>query len=128
LRVLLDTHAFLWAAIDKHRLGKEARRILTDLENEVFVSAATAWEITTKFRLGKLPQARPFAFSLRDSVRRLGFSELSVTVDHAARAGLLDGDHKDPFDRLLIAQSLAEGLPLVSNEEIFDKFHIHRIW
>ncbi|HEY0794672.1 MAG TPA: hypothetical protein VGD64_02715 [Acidisarcina sp.] len=61
-------------------------------------------------------------------MRQQNFSELSVTIDHASRAGLLTGDHKDPFDRLLIAQSLAEGLPLISNEKLFDKFHIHRIW
>ena len=69
-----------------------------------------------------------FVFTLGESLRRLGFSELPVSIEHEARAGLLVGGHTDPFDRLLIAQSLAEGLPLVSNQRLFDRFHVHRIW
>lgn len=128
LKVLLDTHTFLWWTLDSNRLSKAARTTITNFQNEVFISAASAWEITTKFRLGKLPEAKLLVGSFGDSVKELNFSELSISIDHAARAGLLVGDHKDPFDRLLIAQSLAEGLPLVSNEKMFDKFHIHRIW
>ena len=128
MRVLLDTHTLIWWALDLNKLSKAARRTITDFDNEIFVSAATAWEITTKFRLGKLPEAEPLVRSIADSVRKLNFVELSVSVDHAARAGLMAGSHKDPFDRLLIAQSLEEDLPLVSNETAFDLYHIDRIW
>jgi len=128
LRVLLDTHTLIWWVLDSNKLSKAARQTITDFENEVFVSAASAWEISTKFRLGKLPEAEPLVVSFKDSVRKLNFSELPVSIEHGARAGLLIGDHKDPFDRLLMAQSLSEGFPLVSNEEIFDSYHIHRIW
>lgn len=128
MKVILDSHAFLWAAVDKERLSPKVRRLLTSYDNEVFVSAATAWEIATKFRLGKLPQAFSFVHSFRDGVQRLRFSELHVSVEHSVRAGLLQIDHKDPFDRLLIAQSQAENMPLVSNEKLFDRFLIHRIW
>jgi len=92
------------------------------------VSAASAWEVTTRVRLGKLPGAERFAEDFSVNVERLGFRPLAITVDHGQRAGLLPGPHKDPFDRLLTAQSLAENMPLVSNETIFDEYKIRRIW
>jgi PIN domain nuclease of toxin-antitoxin system len=95
---------------------------------EVLVSAASAWEVATKFRIGKLPHAEPFVHAFSESVRKVGFHELAITVDHAQRAGLLQGEHKDPFDRLLIAQAQAENLVLVSNEKLFDRWRIHRLW
>jgi PIN domain nuclease of toxin-antitoxin system len=128
LRVLLDTHTLIWWVLDSNKLSKAARQTITDFGNEVFVSAASAWDISTKFRLGKLPEAEPLVGSFTDSVRILNFSELPVSIEHGARAGLPIGDHKDPFDRILMAQSLSEGFPPVSNEQIFDSYHIHRIW
>lgn len=101
---------------------------MEDYGNDIYVSAASAWEIATKFRIGKLPQAEPFVYTLEESLRKLRFKELAVTVGHAQRAGLLTGEHKDPFDRLLIAQSQAENLLLVSNEKLFDSFGVQRLW
>lgn len=114
--------------LDAKELSSKARRTIADYGNQVFVSSATAWEITTKFRIGRLPQAEAFVHSLRGNLARLGFSELPISVDHAQRAGMLSGGHKDPFDRMLIAQAQAEGLVLVTNENLFDAYHVHRIW
>ncbi len=128
MKLLLDTHALLWWVLDSKDLSRKARRALTDVNNDVFVSAATAWEVATKFRLGKLPKADPFIHSFSDTLQRLGFLELPISVEHAERAGLLRIDHKDPFDRMLITQAQAEGLVLVSNEDLFDSYHVQRLW
>lgn len=128
MQLLLDTHALLWWSLDSKNLSRKARKAIGDYDNEVFISAATAWEIAIKFRVGRLPEAESFVHSFRNNLRKLGFTELSISVDHAQRAGLLAGEHKDPFDRMLIAQSQAEGHVLVSNEELFDAYHIHRLW
>ncbi len=128
MQLLLDTHALLWWTLDSKELSRKARQAIGDFDNEVFVSAAAAWEIAIKFRAGRLPEAGPFVHSLSANLRKMGFSELPIQVEHAQRAGLLPGTHKDPFDRMLIAQAQAEGLLLVSNEKLFDAFHIHRLW
>ena len=127
-RCLLDTHAFLsWLAGDR-RLSKAARTAIADEQNTVFVSAASAWEIATKFRLGKLPGAHVIVSDIAGAVASQAFSPLPITVTHAQRAGGLRNEHRDPFDRMLIAQSLAEGLVLVSNEKLFDGFGVTRLW
>jgi PIN domain nuclease of toxin-antitoxin system len=126
--VLADTHALLWWAIGDSRLSRRAKTVLSGLETEVLVSAASAWEVCTKVRLGKLPGAEMFALDFAARVRRMGFHELPVNVEHGQRAGLLPGDHRDPFDRVLIAQSLAENLPVVSNEKLFENYGVQRIW
>lgn len=105
-----------------------ARSAIEALDNEVLVSAASAWELTTKIRIGKLPVAVKFAIEFREKVRGLGFHELAVTVEHGQRAGLMHGVHKDPFDRMLIAQALTENLEIVSNEQIFDQYNVRRVW
>jgi PIN domain nuclease of toxin-antitoxin system len=128
MKLLLDTHALLWWALDSVELSQNARRVLSDVNNDVFVSAASAWEVATKFRIGKLPQAEPLVHSFSGTLERLGFLELPISIDHAERAGLMRIEHKDPFDRMLIAQSQAESLVLVSNEELFDTFSVHRLW
>lgn len=128
MRLLLDTHALLWAVTGDRRLSPNARAALADVSTEVFISAATVWEIATKYRLGRLPGAAPFVQHLDATLRKLGFHGLPIGMDHAHKAGLLDGEHKDPFDRMLIAQTLAEDLTLVSNEKLFDAFGVHRLW
>lgn len=128
MKLLLDTHALLWWTLDSEELGRKARRALSDVNNDVYVSAATAWEVATKFRIGKLPDADQLVHSFSDTLQRLGFLELPISIEHAERAGLMRIEHKDPFDRMLIAQSQAEGLVLVSNEELFDTFNVHRLW
>ena len=128
MRVLLDTHALLWWVQDDPQLSRKARVMLASFDSEVYVSAASAWEIATKVRIGKLPGAEAFASEFTERLLRLSFRELPISVQHGQRAGLLPGTHKDPFDRMLIAQAQAENLPILSNERIFDEYHVRRIW
>ena len=129
VRLRLDTHALLvWFALEVRRMSMTARDAIESLENDVFVSAASAWELTTKVRIGKLPVAERFAVEFRERIRTLGFQELAVSVEHGQRAGLMAGVHKDPFDRMLIAQALSENLEMVIYEEVFDEYRVRRIW
>jgi len=128
MRVLVDTHALLWAVTGDRRLSKRAQSVLASFANEVFVCAASAWEITTKHRLGKLPSAEGLVADFARIVEQLGFRPLPISLEHAQRAGNLPGVHRDPFDRMLVAQAQSENLPLVSNERIFDIYGIKRIW
>jgi PIN domain nuclease of toxin-antitoxin system len=128
LRLLLDTHAVLWSFSGVKRLSDKARSALEDYGNDIYVSAASTWEIATKFRVGKLPQAGPLVYTLEESLGKLRFKQLAVSVAHAQRAGLLGGEHRDPFDRLLIAQALAENLLVVSNKKLFDSYGVQRFW
>ncbi len=109
-------------------MSPRAYGILADDANLVFVSAASAWEIVTKHRLGKLPEAESLAADFGGVIARGGFEPLSVTVTHGEYAGRMRVPHKDPFDRILIAQSIIENLALISNEARFDAFGIARIW
>ena len=128
MRLLLDTHAFLWWLDGDKRLPVRVRKILTDDRNEILVSAASAWEVATKFRLGKLPQAEVVAKQFSQCITDQGFTSLSISTRHAEQAGLLLGHHRDPFDRMLIAQSLFERVGLVSNEELFNQYGVERVW
>ena len=129
MRLLLDTHAFLWWVFANPKLSRRARTAIEDdVENEVFVSAASAWEIATKQRLGKLPDARAVADDIAGAIAAEGFSELAVSVRHAVRAGNIAGHHRDPFDRMLLAQAMLEDLALISNEQAFDAYGVKRLW
>ncbi len=128
MRILLDTHALLWWLDGDGRLSKRARAAIGDVRTTCLVSAASAWEITTKARLGKLPGALAVAADVSGCLRSQQFTPLDISVDHAQRAGSLPGAHRDPFDRMLIAQAHAENLPVVSNDEVFDGFGVVRIW
>ena len=128
MRLLVDTHTILWAGLAPARLGKRATAILANKSNEVYVSAASAWEIATKVRLGKLPGAEILERDFIDAVQEAGYTLLSVTAAHALRAGRLPGDHRDPFDRMIAAQALAEDIPVLSTDTKLDSFGITRIW
>jgi len=128
LRVLLDTHALLWWLSDDTALTRPARKTIADTRNSIIVSAASAWEIATKVRLGKLPTANDLAADFSGHLDRDGFQLLAISAEHGVRAGLLPGPHKDPFDRMLIAQAQAENMPIVSNEILFESYGIRRIW
>ncbi len=128
MRLLLDTHALLWWLEGSPRLSDAARRMIGDEQNTAFVSAASAWEIATKHRLGKLPEANAVAFDVRGCIASQGFEELAIDVDDAERAGRLPGPHRDPFDRVLIAQAQARDLPIVSKDSMFDRYGVQRIW
>ncbi len=127
MRVLLDTQAlFLW--FDNFpAVSREARRTIASGENEVVVSAASAWELAIKTKIGKL-NAQPLLDRLDEYLAEQGFTALPITLEHAVRAGLLVPHHKDPFDRMLVAQAQAENLPIVSNDRVFDRYALSRIW
>lgn len=128
MRLLLDTHALIWWMTNDSQLGPAARRAISDPATQVFVSAASAWEIATKYRLGKLPSMASVVHTLEVDVAKQGFDTLPIAFSHAQRAGLLAGEHRDPFDRMLIAQALTEGMPLATDETLFEQFGVARIW
>ena len=128
MRLLLDTHAFIWWFAGSSQLSRSVRRAIADEENDVLISAASAWEIATKHRLGKLPSAEVLALDISGAIASQDFAELPITVEDAARAGALPGPHRDPFDRMLIAQTLSRNLLLISIEPIFDRYGVRRLW
>ena len=128
MRVLLDTHAFLWWIADSEKLSAAALEVIVDDSNDIAVSAASAWEIATKFRIGKLPGCEAVALDVGSHIRRQGFEELAIGVADAERAGRLPGPHRDPFDRMLAAQALARQLPFISADPVFDGFDVIRLW
>jgi PIN domain nuclease of toxin-antitoxin system len=128
VRALLDTHVLLWWLLDLGSLSPAARACMADAGNEIFVSAVSAWEISIKYQQGKLPEAAVFMADLEGAISGEGFSALPITINNGERAGGLPLHHKDPFDRMLIAQALAESLTLVSNERLFDRYGVARLW
>ena len=128
MRFLLDTHALLWWLFDDPRLSPPAREILADPGNEILVSSASAWEISTKHRLGKLAVAGTLVQDMAGCVARAGFNELAVSIAHAQKAGGWPHLHRDPFDRMLAAQSVLEDLPLVTLDPAFGPFGVRVVW
>lgn len=125
--LLLDTHSFLWFATGDAALSPAALQAI-QTTRDVYVSAATAWEVRTKYRLGKLPRAAAVAHDLAEVVQRLEFTELGITFADGDLAGSLEGAHRDPFDRMLIAQALNHRLAFVSNESVFEDFGVTLLW
>jgi PIN domain nuclease of toxin-antitoxin system len=128
LRLLLDTHALLWALEGNPKLSRKASAAMADAANEILVSAASIMEITTKHRLGKLPQAALIAADWNHAMKELRATSLPLSIRHAAEAGGLPIPHRDPFDRMLIAQAQIEDAWLVSIEKLFDDFAVRRLW
>ncbi len=128
LRLLLDTHALIWWLAGDEHLSRRAQEAIADEDNVIAVSAASAMEIATKFRIGKLPGAALLAQDFEAIVAGQEFIELPISVTHARIAGEMNITHKDPFDRFLIAQAQAEGMTLISNEALFDNFAVNRLW
>jgi len=128
MRLLLDTHALLWWFTDDDRLSDTARRVIGDEANEVFVSAASAWEIATKERLGKLDGVPDAAARFAELVAADGFVHLPVSYLHALRAGGYELPNRDPFDRMLAAQSELESLVLVTRDPVFEAFGTRTVW
>ncbi len=127
-RLLLDTHAFLWWLAGDERLSVAAREAIGEEQDSVFVSAASIWEISTKHRLGKLPGVSAIVGDLAGAIHGQGFVGLPITIQHGQTAGALPGPHRDPFDRMLIAQAMLDDLVLVSNELAFDAYGVRRSW
>jgi len=128
LRLLLDTHAVLWWFLNDPALSRPATEAIGADDAEVWVSAVSALEIANKFRIGKLPRASGLAAEFEAEVAREEFGGLPITLQHASLAGRLAFPHKDPFDRLLIAQALTENMTLVSNDRVFDATGVSRLW
>ncbi len=128
MRILLDTHALLWWLENDPQLTAPATNAMSDPQSRPLVSIATAWECAIKVRSGKLPQAAPLVANFRRIIEAQGFSLLGISLDHALMAGALPRYHGDPFDRMLIAQTLIEGVLIVSNEKEFDAYGVRRIW
>ena len=123
MRLLLDTNVFLWWRADDRRLSEASRTAIAGAE-AVFVSAATAWEAAIKAALGRLV----YPDTIEAGVEASGFEKLGITLDHAERAGALPRHHADPFDRMLVAQALAEGLTLVTNDRTLRRYGVSILW
>lgn len=128
MRLLLDTHALLWWLLDAPQLPAAPRDAIRQADTDVLVSAASAWEIATKHRLGKLPEAAEAATDLPRLLVAARFRSLPVTVEHALAAGALPGPHRDPFDRMLIAQAHADGLRVVTVDPVFAAYGVDVLW
>jgi PIN domain nuclease of toxin-antitoxin system len=129
MRVLLDTHTLLWALAEPHRLSPRAERLIRDASTEVVVSAASAWEIATKHRLGRLPHASPIIARYTTHLAMLRAEELPIRSTHALMAGTFNVIHQDPFDRMLAAQAIVEGLHLITDDLAFGVFsELETMW
>jgi PIN domain nuclease of toxin-antitoxin system len=128
VKVLLDTHALIWFAEGDQQFSEKARRALTEQEEGVFVSVASIWEIAIKLGLGKLRLRLRLEGELGDFLEQNGFELLPIEYAHAARVASLPFKHRDPFDRLLTAQTLTENMTIVSHDSIFDAYGIKRLW
>ena len=128
MRVLLDTHTLIWAKISPASLSRQVAEIMADPLNEILVSAATAWEIATKVRLGKLPGADSLERDFLETMENSGYTLLPIEAESALRAGRLIADHGDPFDRIIAAQALAMDIPVLSTDTKLDAFGVRRLW
>lgn len=128
MKYLLDTHALLWWLSDDDQLSSEARDIISNRDNEIYVSAASAWEIATKFSKGRLPTASLILPDFLGIVNQEGFLELPINGAHMVRSAMLPGEHRDPFDRILAAQAIIENMALISIDEKIPSLGILTRW
>lgn len=128
MRVLLDTHALLWWLFNDPKLSQLARDLIKEPGNTVLMSSASAWEIATKYRLGKLPEAGEVAQNLPELLRTARIDVLPISVEHALAAGHLPGPHRDPFDCMLIAQAQLERIPIITTDGEFSKYDVQIMW
>lgn len=127
MRLILDTHALVWWFTNDARLPRSVHAAITEAE-VVFASAVAAWEIATKHRIGKWPEVGSLAVNLSNSVARADFTELAITVAHGVLAGSMPGPHRDPFDRMLMAQSALEDAILVTADRVFAAYKTRTLW
>lgn len=125
---LLDTHTLLWALITPANLSLQVLEIMENPSHTLFVSSASIWELATKFRIGKLPEAQALLTNMPYYLQRLTANELPISHKHALLAGQFQVAHRDPFDRMLAAQASLENLPLISKDPVFGQFDIQVIW
>ena len=127
MKVLLDTHTALWWLDSPAKLGKTGYNLIADPENDILISPVVPWEIAVKMNSGKLPP-HELATNFLRVLWEENFSWMAIQPLHAIRSGLLPLHHRDPFDRLLAAQSLELNIPLISIDKVFDRYGVHRIW
>jgi PIN domain nuclease of toxin-antitoxin system len=128
VKVLLDTCAVIWATLSPASLSSQARETIANEANTILVSAASAWEIATKVRLGKLPGAEKLEQDYLAVMEEAGYELLTIDTASALRAGRLTAEHKDPFDRMIAAQALALDVAVLSPDTLFDQFGVRRVW
>ncbi len=128
MRVLLDTQCWLWLHVEPERLAAPAREIVEDRNNTLLLSAASVWEIAIKYALGKLPLPVPPTEYVPSRMERDGTEGLPIVLDHAVRVAALPPHHRDPFDRLLIAQCQAERLRILTADRLFEPYEVDVIW
>ena len=128
MKLLLDTCSLIWATMSPAALTPKARKMLANENNVILVSAASAWEIATKVRLGKLPGAEKLEQDFLAVLEVAGYMQLPIDTASALRAGRLTAEHKDPFDRMIAAQALALDVAVLSPDPQFDQFGVRRIW
>jgi PIN domain nuclease of toxin-antitoxin system len=128
VKILLDTCTLIWATLSPSALSSQAQRIVADPTNMILVSAASAWEIATKVRLGKLPGAEKLEAAYLDVMENAGYTVLDIDTESALRAGRLVAPHRDPFDRMIAAQALGQDIPILSPDPQLDQFGVRRVW
>ncbi len=128
MKFLLDTHVFLWWITESPKLSPRATEIISDGENEIYISAASGWEIAIKAKLGRLDMPEHPEDYIPEQIRRNGFLVLPISMDHALFVFNLPDYHKDPFDRLLISQGLLEGLPILSADAEIGRYNLQVVW
>ena len=128
MRLLLDTHAFLWFILDEPQLSAAADALISDPANDIEVSPASYWEIAIKIRLGKYSLPEPFDVFIEREISANRFGILSIEPKHAAALCSMPFHHRDPFDRLIIAQAMVEGIGVVSSDAAFDPYGVTRLW
>jgi PIN domain nuclease of toxin-antitoxin system len=128
MKLLLDTHTFLWFILGDPKLSTSARTRIEDPSNDKLLSVASLWEIAIKSSLGKLTLTQPFDILIPREVHNNGFHVLAITLDHLAAVTTLPFHHRDPFDRLMVAQAMVERLPIVSRDSTLDAYSITRLW
>jgi PIN domain nuclease of toxin-antitoxin system len=128
VKALLDTCSLIWATLSPSSLSREVREIVADESNVIFVSAASAWEIATKVRLGKLHGAEKLERDFLDVIDAAGYTPLAIDIASALRSGRLVAAHRDPFDRMIAAQALGQDIAVLSPDSQLDQFAVRRIW
>ena len=128
MKLLLDTHTLLWFIAGNTNLSASARSLIEDASNEKFVSIASVWETAIKISIGKMSLSTPFDVLFPHQLEINGFELLPVKIEHTSVVATLPFHHRDPFDRLLIAQAIEEKMTLVSVDEIFDDYSVKRLW
>ncbi|NJK75756.1 MAG: type II toxin-antitoxin system VapC family toxin [Oscillatoriales cyanobacterium RU_3_3] len=128
MRLLLDTHAFIWYTTDSLRLSTTARALIDNGDNDILLSAASVWEMAIKHSIGRLNFSRPFMEFIKQQLAINRIEILEISFDHIEVVASLPLHHRDPFDRMIISQSMAEQMPILSVDVIFDAYSIARIW